>query len=156
MHVDVHSLRPHPQCMAISLCMGVSHHITHVDDVLCRMRHTNMHKDIRNIWVNFYMISRFCLGFQDFVHDFICDFLISLMISDFSCDFWFHLWFLILTVISDFIMILSNGVRDLTRVGPLGYMCYLGSSQLDLLGSCPDGRRGTGPYTSNWRHDGIA
>ena len=46
-----------------------------------------------NIRVDFYMISKFHSGFQDFVRDLI--------------------------MISDFNVISGNGVRDFTRVGPL-------------------------------------
>ena len=84
--VHIHVLRPHPQCTAISLCVGVLHH---KDDVLCRWSHTNMHKDVRKYMGWFLQSSlgifRFCLWFHDFI-----------------CDFWFHLWFLISTVIPDF------------------------------------------------------
>ena len=50
-----------------------------------------------NIRVDFYMISKFHSGFQDFVH---------------------------FIVISDFNVISGNGVRDFTRVGPLTMATY--------------------------------
>ena len=126
----MHSIRPHPQHAASSLCMDVPH-----------MWRNNLHvggvtwsctKIYGTILVDFYMISRFhsisfvISWFHLWFHDFSCDFLILLVIS---C-FWQG--FLISTVISDFncdfcfpIVISDNDVQDFTSGRLLNSVCTM-------------------------------